>query len=170
MSKKALLLGIVIILAVGFLVKLVFDVIANRQVMAPENTEIVVNDEPALNPENALVDAPREVPKMDSPKGESETMENKTATVSTSYMSPAGKENVKFVIVVDEKGIITKAETEVLARADRSIELQTQFKNELPGVVVGKSLDSLTGIDRVGKASLTTKSFNESLAALKQQI
>lgn len=93
-----------------------------------------------------------------------------TAQTETSYMSPAGEEKVGFTIVVDDQGIITDAQTTVLAKAPTSVMRQESFAKELPTVLVGKELASLTQVDRVGGSSLTTGAFNAALDELKSQI
>lgn len=100
----------------------------------------------------------------------SETSTEKTASVKTSYSNPGGSDEVGFNITVNEAGIITKAAVEVLAKNPTSKMRQQAFAAGLPAAIEGKKLSDLTAIDRVGGSSLTTGSFNASLAELKAGI
>lgn len=91
-------------------------------------------------------------------------------STSTSYDSPASTEQVRFVLFVDQAGVITDAQTEVLAKAPISIMRQEAFQKDLPAAVVGKKLSELQNIDRVGGSSLTTGAFNAALADLQAQL
>jgi hypothetical protein len=77
---------------------------------------------------------------------------------------------VGFTLVVDNNGVITDAQTEVMGVAPTSKMRQESFAKELPKVVVGKKLADLTKVDRVGGSSLTTGAFNAALAKLKAQL
>lgn len=92
------------------------------------------------------------------------------ATVNTSYTNPGGSDDVSFTLTVDKDGVITKAETGILAKNPTSKKRQETFAEALPAVIVGKKLSELSNIDRVGGSSLTTNAFNASLAQLKSQI
>lgn len=85
------------------------------------------------------------------------------------YESPAGSEEVGFVLFVDENGVITDAEAEVMAENKTSVFRQQSFADAFPEIIIGKNINELENVDRIGGSSLTTKSFNESLADLKAQ-
>lgn len=94
----------------------------------------------------------------------------KVVSLQTEYESPAGMEEVSFSLTVDDTGVISQVETEVLATAPISVMRQESFAKELPSILVGKKLSDLESIDRVGGSSLTTASFNEALVDLKAQL
>jgi hypothetical protein len=94
----------------------------------------------------------------------------KVVATEGEYESPAGEEKVGFALTVDDNGVISNVETEVLATAPISVMRQESFAKELPSVLVGKKLMDLESIDRVGGSSLTTASFNEALVDLKAQL
>ncbi len=100
---------------------------------------------------------------------ESESMTTEVRT-TTNYVSPAGPEDVSFILMVDSEGVITEAKTEVLGKAPISIQRQESFAAELPAAIVGKKLAELTTIDRVGGSSLTTGAFNAVLLELQAQL
>lgn len=89
-------------------------------------------------------------------------------TTTETYQSPAGPEDVKFTLVIDDEGVIVDAVTQVLAKNSTSIMRQEAFAADFPAALEGKKLASLTEIDRVGGSSLTTKSFNEAIATFQQ--
>lgn len=93
-----------------------------------------------------------------------------SVSLETTYQSPAGPEDVGFLLTVDENGIITDTQTEVLATAPISVTRQESFAEELSEVLVGRNLAELTNIDRVGGSSLTTDAFNAALPELKAQL
>ena len=96
--------------------------------------------------------------------------EGKTLTTTQGYKSPAGDEEVGFTLVVDEAGVITEAEAEVMATAPTSKLRQESFAKDFPAAVVGKKLSELSTVDRIGGSSLTTGAFNAALEELKKQV
>jgi hypothetical protein len=105
----------------------------------------------------------------DEPKDVSEDRAE-DATVVASYKSPAGDEKIGFKVVVDGSGVITDANTEVMAEHAISQKLQTSFAQALPEKIKGKKLSELGPIDKIGGASLTTGAFNDSLDELKSAL
>lgn len=96
-----------------------------------------------------------------------EAVNLKKASVRTSYKNPGGEDEVGYSIVVDESGTIVTASAEVLAKNPTSIKRQEAFAEGLLQAIQGKKISDLTAIDKVGGSSLTTASFNASLAELK---
>ena len=96
--------------------------------------------------------------------------QSKTTHVIVSYDEPSGGSRVGFALTVDGQGIITDAETDVLATDEEAMKRQERFAQGLPVIVKGKKLSELTHIDRVGGSSLTTEAFNTALAKLKAQL
>ena len=107
--------------------------------------------------------------------GESVKSVPSTSTVKslrseTSYKTPGGKYNIVFVLGVDANGIIRDTTVEILTQNKTSKGKQESFAAGLSEVLVGKDLKTLSDIDRVGGASLTTSAFNAALAGLKAQM
>lgn len=94
----------------------------------------------------------------------------KTVTTASEYDSPAGKEKVGFTVIVDDSGMITRADVDVLGSHQKSIEYQSKFANSIGSTIQGKKLADLSHVDTVGGASLTTNAFNIALDALKKQL
>jgi len=86
------------------------------------------------------------------------------------YISPGGLEKIGIALSVDADRIITSVVVTPMADNDISAKLQKAFASELPVVLEGRKLSELDTVDVVGKASLTTRAFNESLAKLKLNI
>lgn len=123
--------------------------------------------EPTLAPvmETDTTGDPSEVPGLEeAAPGDQEV------SVETTYQSPAQLENVSFTLSVDEEGVITRAESTVLAEHPISIMRQESFAAEFPAALQGKKLAELTQVDRIGGSSLTTGAFNRALADLKAQL
>lgn len=91
----------------------------------------------------------------------------KSVSDTETYQNPAGSDQVGFTVIVDKNGVITGAETKVLAENRASIMYQQNFAQALPAAVTGKKLSELTKIDRIAGASLTTEAFNQALSKLK---
>jgi hypothetical protein len=94
----------------------------------------------------------------------------RAASVRTQYKNPGGEDEVGYSITVDENDVITKVGVEVLAKNPTSKLRQEAFAAGLPGAIQGKKITELTSIDKVGGSSLTTASFNASLAQLKAEL
>src|SRR3989344_5070978 len=97
-------------------------------------------------------------------------MDANTASVTTHYNNPGGVDDVSFTLVVDDSGVITKAETGILAQGSTAKMRQESFAAAFPAVLVGKKLSEIEKVDRVGGSSLTTNAFNASLPKLKEQL
>jgi hypothetical protein len=91
----------------------------------------------------------------------------KKSSVHTRYNNPGGGDEVGFSLVVDDSGTIVTASTEILAKNPTSKKRQETFAEGLPQAIQGKKISDLTAIDKIGGSSLTTASFNASLAELK---
>lgn len=158
-SKKTALLWVVIVAAAFSIWRFIW------QPLQEENsTPATTTTEETLTPTN-----PPTPTSQATPQGEEATSEKKT-TVRTSYKNPGGEDEVAFSLSVNEAGVITTASVEVLAKNPTSKQRQSAFAAGLPQAIQGKKLSELTAIDKVGGSSLTTASFNASLAALKAGI
>lgn len=86
---------------------------------------------------------------------------------TVSYETPnGGTDNLRFVVTVDKDGIIQSVQT-LDAETNEVPEKKKEFNAEVNVILKGKKLSELTAIDKVGKSSLTTKAFNDSLDQLK---
>lgn len=94
----------------------------------------------------------------------------KVLSVETSYTSPAGEETVSFALTVDESGVITDASSGIFAENPVSVTRQTSFSENIAEAVVGKNINELEDVDRIGGSSLTTGAFNASLEDLRAQL
>lgn len=157
MSKKTALVGILIIAAALSVWRFILQPWQEREAAVPNPVTNVDTQPPSPKPAS------------ESTSGE-EVSAVKTATVRTSYKNPGGADEVGFSVSVDGNGIITKASVEVLAKNPTSIMRQEAFAEGLPQAIQGKKLSDLNSIDKVGGSSLTTGSFNVSLAQLKAGI
>ena len=156
-KKKIVLIGLLILAGVLAIIRFVI-----MKPVTEEKAEVLTGTTEMMNQKGS------ESGKM---MGSGSGMMNaKTATVNTQYSNPGGKDYVSFTIAVDGSGVITKAETGVLAVNPISKTRQESFAAGLPAVLVGKKLSDVTKIDRVGGSSLTTNAFNEALSGLKAQI
>lgn len=109
-------------------------------------------------------------PTEDSVSGSSTTPAGKTIASQTSYRTPGGTEEVSFLLMVDDGGEITAAQANVMAKNPTSVMRQTSFADEFPQVLLGKNINELEKVDRIGGSSLTTGAFNQALAGLKAQL
>lgn len=94
----------------------------------------------------------------------------KKVSVRTQYNNPAGSDEVAFTLTVDKSGIITDAQTDILAVHGISQTRQKSFADAFPTAVKGKKLSELAPLDRVGGSSLTTGAFNAVLPQLKAEL
>lgn len=78
-------------------------------------------------------------------------------------------EQVRFVVALDESGRIQSIKTVDVATNEVS-EKKKEFDALITTTLKGKKLSELGPIDKVGKSSLTTKAFNDSLEKLKAQL
>ncbi len=91
----------------------------------------------------------------------------KKVSVTGTYKSPAGMEEIGFTVMVDKDGMVTGAEAKPMAENEKSVMFQGNFAKALPTMITGKKLSDLEKIDRTGGASLTTGAFNAALTKLK---
>ena len=143
-NKKALVIGIIIIVAIVTVVRFLMKPV-------PMTKESVIV---SLGEKKDVVDIHAD----------------RIVMVEARYKTPVGSDPVSFSLSVGKDGVVTKAETGILGKNSTSIQKQQSFATALPTVVVGKKLSDLSDIDRIGGASLTTNAFNVSLEKLKSQL
>lgn len=152
-SKKTALLWVLVVAAVLSIWRFIFQPFVSREQQVTTSVTSV------------------ETPTSETSVPKTEVVgETKTASVQTSYKNPGGEDKVGFSVSVDESGTITKASVDVLATNPTSKMRQQAFAAGLPKAIEGKKISDLTAIDKVGGSSLTTNSFNASLAQLKAGI
>ncbi|MEP7162369.1 MAG: hypothetical protein ABI747_01230 [Candidatus Moraniibacteriota bacterium] len=114
--------------------------------------------------EPAVVEAPTPVAKkisLEVPAG------SKAVSTVANYPVPGDNvDMVKFTLVVDKAGVISQV-VMVDAKTEEADEHQVAFMDGLSTMIKGKKLSELKAVDRVGKSSLTTNAFNDSLDELK---
>lgn len=174
LQKKTVIVILLVIAALLAAVKFLMKPLAGNK--APEMMETVEEDadtEMMEPPYGETVPKENGAMMMDKDAGGMGMMSDQgmhVVTDATSYSNPGGSDEVSFTVTVDGAGVITKAETGVLAKNPTSKMRQESFAAALPAAIVGKKLSELSNIDRVGGSSLTTNAFNASLAKLKSQI
>ena len=90
-------------------------------------------------------------------------------STSVTYEIPEGEESNTFTLVL-ENNLIKSIKVDISTNGKASLKYQQGFADNISKVIVGKSLSTLTTIDRVSGASLTTNAFNKALSELKQQL
>lgn len=144
MKKSVIISGVVIVAALLAFVKFFHPAKAPETSNTPSS-----GDRPLVSPEEAS---------------------ERKLSVKTHYNNPGGGDDVAFAVLVNGNGVITAAETEVLAQNGISITRQKSFAEAFPATVIGKKLADLAPLDRVGGSSLTTNAFNASLPELKSKL
>ncbi len=94
--------------------------------------------------------------------------ENGTYRATSSYVSPAGTDNMGVELTVkDDK--ITAVSVTPMATDDTSLMLQQAFAAGISGAIVGKNLDDVSNPGKIGGASLTAGGFAKAIAKIKEQ-
>lgn len=162
-QKKTALLGVLVVAAILGIWRFIWAPLQEKEGAMNTTTPTTMETEtPESRPASGA--AMQAAPVVEEAKAEKKT------SVRTSYKNPGGEDEVGFSLTVDGAGIITAAQVEVLAKNPTSIKRQEAFAAEFPKAIEGKKLSELGNIDRVGGSSLTTASFNASLAQLKAGI
>ena len=86
------------------------------------------------------------------------------------YESPGGTDKVRFTIGLDAGGRVISVKSTDALKGDEVSDNLAKFSTGLLLVIRGKKLSEFSGVDRIGKSSLTTAAFNASLSALKAQL
>lgn len=95
------------------------------------------------------------------------TYKDGTYTVSDTYPSPGGIEDIKVVLTVKDN-TVSAVEVTQEANQRESAEYQGRFQEGYKSKVIGKALSSLS-LSRSSGASLTTNAFNDALEEIRQQ-
>lgn len=95
---------------------------------------------------------------------------SKEVSATATFDTPGDyAENLRFIVTVDDRGIITGVKT-VDAATNEVPEKKMEFNQGLSVVIKGKKLSELTAVDKIGKSSLTTTAFNSVIDQLKSQL
>jgi uncharacterized protein with FMN-binding domain len=90
-----------------------------------------------------------------------------TYKVTTTYMSPGGKDNLGVSVTIVNDKIVDSTVTN-MAGDGESKSYQNRFMMRFKKVIVGQSIDGLK-LNVTSGASLTTNSFNDALTKIRQQ-
>lgn len=93
-----------------------------------------------------------------------------TYTASASYSVPRGSNSIDVSVTV-KNGVVTAVKaTHGYSASDRESGMYVDaFDSSINSSVVGKAIDSITSLSRVGGASLTTYGFDDALATIANQ-
>jgi uncharacterized protein YcfL len=139
-----------------------------------ENTPVVNNNalqtpEQTRNSESTNTEASTMVNSEKTTENEVKvTYNNGTYEAEGNYMSPAGKEIVKVSMVV-EGGKIMEMDLNVDTQNKTSEKYKGLFKAGINELVMGKSLEEITGFSQVNGSSLTPKGFQMAIEAIKAE-
>ena len=127
----------------------------------------VVIDQSASNTNTPDSTNTPNVPAVDVPKTTNKALKYKNGTysVTSSYDSPAGMEDIGVSLTI-KNDIVTGATFTPMANDRRSSMYQNSFASSFKSYVVGKSIDSVN-LDVVSGASLTSAGFNAALEQIK---
>lgn len=93
---------------------------------------------------------------------------NGTYTKPVSYLSPAGNESMTVTFTVNDD-VLTGLSVTSQSTNETGKSFQTNFKNGINKIVVGKKIDSITAVGAVNGASLTSKGFDNAVIAFKSE-
>lgn len=88
---------------------------------------------------------------------------------TVTYQAPGITHTIRFVVLVDEEGIIHKVEGTELGDPKYQPKIK-EFSKDLTDTVKGVALAELGPLDKVGSSTLTTDAFNEALENIKAQL
>lgn len=104
------------------------------------------------------------------PVAEAPVVGVKKVSAVAKYMATEDKEDeLRFVVTVDTKGVITNLTT-LDAKTGEVPEKKKPFNEQVSVMIVGKKLSDLTAIDNVAKSTYTTKAFNGVIDELRAQL
>ena len=95
------------------------------------------------------------------------TYKDGTYTVSDTYPSPGGEEDIKVVLTLKDN-VVTAVDVTQEANQRESAEYQSQFQQGYKSRVIGKSIATLE-LNRVSGSSLTAQAFDDALDQIRQQ-
>ena len=131
------------------------------QVTNPTPVSVPTSD---TNPTSAPA-TPADIPGATNTTNRSSRYKNGTYSLTASYDSPAGTENMGISITLKNDVVIDSSLTP-MANDGRSSRYQQGFASAYRSYVVGKNIDSIN-LDAVSGASLTSAGFNDALSQIK---
>ena len=90
-----------------------------------------------------------------------------TYTADGSYQTPETVEKISVTVTLSS-GTVTKVSVTGKPQASETRHYQAQFIGGISALVVGRKLDELS-VDRVAGSSLTSKGFNQAIAAIRTE-
>lgn len=105
----------------------------------------------------------------DQPTATGPVVGKKELSAVATFKVPGGEDTVKFVVSVDDQGLVSEVRAQDVA-TNQSNKYLDEFTQGLIVVIKGKKMSELTAVDRIGKSSLTTDAFNGSIDQLKAQL
>ncbi len=148
------------------------EVEEKQEVLEPAVVEPEPVEEPEVEVEpTPVVEAvvePEPEPVVEEPEPEPQPVAQ-NITTTASYQVPSGAtENIKVSFTIEDK-IVTAVSAQYFDSVGPSKGYQAGFDSNFKGEVLGKDIDSVA-LFRVGGASLTSKAFNQAVAAAKAQM
>lgn len=89
-------------------------------------------------------------------------------TAEGGYVSPGGNEKIKVAITLKDS-VVTAVTVTPESDDPNGQQYQAQFASGISAIVVGKRIDSLTGVSRVAGSSLTSQGFAAAVAKIEAQ-
>jgi hypothetical protein len=102
-----------------------------------------------------------------STSDDSTSYKDGTYTADGSYVSPGGQEKIAVTLTVKDD-LVTAVSVKTVAADSEGAQYQAQFESGISGVVVGKSLGTLS-VGSVAGSSLTTQGFNSALTTIRNE-
>ena len=99
--------------------------------------------------------------------GSGATYKDGTYTISDTYPSPGGEEDIKVVLTL-KNNVVTAVDVTQDANQRESEEYQSQFQAGYKSRVIGKAIDTLQ-LKHVSGSSLTTQAFDDALEQIRSQ-
>lgn len=119
---------------------------------------------PGTNPVSVPA-TPADIPTATNATNRSSRYKNGTYSLTASYESPSGTENMGISITL-KNDVVTDTSFTPMANSGRSSRYQQGFASAYKSYVVGKNIDSIN-LDAVSGASLTSAGFNDALSQIK---
>ena len=130
------------------------------------NSGVQVKDSnPVSVPTSGTNPVPIDIPGSTNTTSKTSRYKNGTYSLTTSYESPAGAENMGVSITL-KNDIVVDSSFTPMANDGRSSRYQQGFASGYKSYVVGKNIDSIN-LDAVSGASLTSAGFNDALLQIK---
>lgn len=154
-NKNKVLAGIVVIVAVA-LMAIAASMLSKEELDDNANSQ-VFSDQASSN----SIDKPTQL------QDSIATYKDGTYTVSDTYPSPGGEEDIKVVLTLEDQ-IVASVDVIQEANQRESAEYQALFQAGYKSRVIGRAIDTLQ-LNHVSGSSLTTQAFDEALEQIRNQ-